>query len=407
MKLSNRFSNGVKNKAKTKVLVAMSGGVDSSVAAALLKKQGYEIVGVYLRLSDKRGLGRTKSDADEKSAREVAKKLGIKFKVVDARKVFKKTVVDYFLREYRAGHTPNPCAVCNPRIKFAEIIKLANKLKVDYVATGHYAKIISNSPNYLISNKIPNPKSPILKKLPASPAGRQTTNYKLQTAQDKTKDQSYFLYSLSQKQLSRIIFPLGGYKKTETREIAKKMNLPVFNRKESHDVCFISGKAEEYLRKNIKLRKGKIINKKGKILGEHQGLPLYTIGQRKGIELGGIGPYYVAEKDIAKNKLVVASGNDNSGLFKKIMLVKNINWLNKPSVFPFKAQVRIRYGHSAVCAIIKPQSTYHVARSTYHKKRINKYKVIFKEPQRAITPGQSAVFYSRDGEVLGGGVIES
>ncbi len=345
----------------------MSGGVDSSVAAVLLKKQGYDVSGFFLRLWKEKD-----TKADEKSARDMAKKMDIKFKVVDAREIFKKTIVEYFLREYKSGRTPNPCAVCNPKIKFATITKIADELGIEYVATGHYARLRREISN--VKSQIPN---------------------KLQTALDKTKDQSYFLYGLSQKQLSRIIFPLGDYKKTEVKSMAKKMELPVFDRKESHDVCFITGKAEEYLQKNIKLRRGKIVDMNGKILGEHRGLPLYTIGQRKGIELGGTGPYYVAKKDSAKNRLIVVSRSDNPKLFKKIMLVKNVNWISKPSKFPLAANVRIRYGHSAVYAIIEPRIT----------KTVKKYKVTFKESQRAITPGQSAVFYSKSGEVLGGGVI--
>jgi tRNA-uridine 2-sulfurtransferase len=381
----------MKSKPKIKILVAMSGGVDSSVAAALLKKQEFEVQGIYLRMADKRELKRKIASMDEKSAREVAKKLGIKFKVVDARKAFKKTVANYFLREYKSGRTPNPCAICNPKIKLAEILKLADKSGIDYVATGHYARLRRKFPISNFSRRIGTPP-----RRWQFPNKLQTTNYKLQTASDKTKDQSYFLYGLSQEQLARIIFPLGDYKKTEVKNMAKKMNLPVFDRKESHDVCFISGKAEDYMRKNIKLRKGKIVDQKGKVLGQHQGLPLYTIGQRKGIELGGTGPYYVARKDMIKNSLMVVSKSDNPKLFQKSMLVGKVNWIANNLKFPLSANVRIRYGHLAVYAIIKSNK----------KADEREYSVIFKEPQRAITPGQSAVFYGKDGEVLGGGTIK-
>jgi tRNA-specific 2-thiouridylase len=394
--------NGVKNKQKIKVLVAMSGGVDSSVAAALLKKQGREVFGVYLRLADKSGLSRIDAEADEKSAREVAEKLRIEFKVVDARKEFKKKVVDYFLREYKNGRTPNPCVVCNPKIKFAAILKIADKLKFDYVATGHYARV------FVIAS-VAKQSQNLMTGLPRRYAPRNDSKVKLFEALDKTKDQSYFLYGLNQKQLARIIFPLGGYKKKEVREIAKKMKLPVFDRKESRDVCFISGKAEEFLRKNLNLKKGKIVNERGEILGGHQGLPLYTIGQRKGIELGGDGPYYVAEKWLAKNKIVVISGNENPKLFKKTMRVENINWINKPLIFPTEILARIRYGHPAIRAIIALRMDANKIQTNgceYKVKNKREYVVEFEEAQRAVTPGQSAVFYNKDGEVLGGGVIQ-
>jgi tRNA-specific 2-thiouridylase len=277
--------------------------------------------------------------------------------------------------------------ICNPKIKFAAIIKLADKLGIEYVATGHYARIF------------PLPLTPS----PASGRGCPDKigageGYKLFEAKDKNKDQSYFLYGLNQKQLARIIFPLGNYKKPEVKEMARKMGLPVFDREESHDVCFVSGKLEEYLKKNLKLKRGKIVNQEGKILGEHQGLPLYTIGQRKGINLGGPGPYYVIEKNIPKNELVITDKEKDLNLFQKLMTVEKVNWISEIPEFPLKADIRIRYGHPAVRGIIRAHSKEHIT----HNKILE---VSFEKPQRAITPGQSAVFYAKNGEVLGGGII--
>jgi tRNA-specific 2-thiouridylase len=373
---------------KPKVIVAMSGGVDSSVAAALLKKRGYDVVGVFFKLwKDLNESGHRGADADEKSARIVADKLGIELKIIDIRKEFKKTVVDYFLREYKAGRTPNPCAVCNPKIKFAALLKLAKKYRAVYVATGHYAQIF-----------------PLPLALP--PLGRggireakTREGYALYEAKDKTKDQSYFLYGLNQKQLAKIIFPLGDYQKAEVKEMARKMRLPVFDRKESHDVCFISGRTEDFLKKYLRFNRGRMVDKKDKVLGEHQGLPLYTVGQRKGINLGGPGPYYVIGKNIARNKLIITDKKKDSRLFQKRMTVEKINPINENLKFPLKAKVRIRYLHPAVRAIIKSRM------NANEKANKREYLVEFKTPQRAVTPGQSAVFYGKRGEVLGGGII--
>jgi len=355
---------------KGKIIVAMSGGVDSSVAAALLKNRGYDVVGVFMKFWKESGKGRENLCCSAKAridAKRVAVKLNIPFYVLDVQKEFKKRVVDYFIDEYKKGRTPNPCVECNKWIKFRFLFEEILELKADYIATGHYVKI--------------NQKSKI-----------KNQNYKLLTARNKRKDQSYFLWTLKQKQLGKIIFPIGDFTKEQVRGLAKKWRLPVYEKKDSQEICFINTCVENFLKKYIKPKRGLITTTEGKKIGEHEGLIFYTIGQRKGIKIGGIGPFYVVDKDFKKNSLIVAQGDLNKALYKKEMIVKNVNWVNKPKKFPFCCQVKIRYGHKAInCKIYKISAT--------------KYKIQFLVPQRAITPGQSAVFYLRN-QVLGGGIIE-
>jgi len=286
----------------------------------------------------------------------VAAKLNIPFYVFNFEKEFKKKVVDYFLKEERAGLTPNPCVVCNKEIKFGLLLKKVLSLKADYIATGHYARKKDN---------------------------------KLLKGKDKDKDQSYFLWQLNQKMLKRILFPLGNYNKTKVKKLAKKFKLPVLNIPESQEICFIQTTINDFLKGHLKPNPGKIIDDKGKTIGEHQGLWFYTIGQRKSIELPG-GPFYVLDKNVKKNLLIVTK--NERGLYRKELIAKNVNWLSgKTPKLPLEAKVKIRYRHSDVSAIIK-------------KQRNGKIKVIFSKPQRAITPGQSAVFY-KSKELVGGGII--
>jgi len=349
---------------RKKILVAMSGGVDSSVTAAILKKNGYDVVGVFMKFWQEPGEGRENLCCSAKArldAKRVAIKLGIPFYVLDVRKEFKKRVVDYFLKECKKGNTPNPCVECNRHIKFKFLIDTAIKLKADYVATGHYAK---------------------------------AKNGKLMVAKDKKKDQSYFLWQLTQKQLSKIIFPLGNFIKEQVRGLAKKFGLSVAEKKDSQEICFINANISEFLKKRIKTNNGPIITKDGKKIGEHKGLIFYTIGQRKGIEIGGAGPYYVIRKDFKKNTLIVS--NPQKDLLQKEMIIKNINWLSGKS-FSGKCRVKIR----SMAKMVPAKIIEHV---TYNMKQ-KKYKVIFDKEQRAVTPGQSAVFY-KGNELLGGGIIE-
>ncbi len=361
-----------------KVIVGMSGGVDSSVAAALLKDQGYEVVGVFMHFwhdianklesIDMRIENRCCSREAEESARKVAQKLGIRFYSVNVSKEFKKAVVDYFLNEYNSGRTPNPCIECNRNIKFGIMIERALKMGADYVATGHYVKKLKT-------------KNLKLK-----------TNYKLLKAKDENKDQSYFLYTLNQKKLKHCLFPIGEYKKDEVRKLAKKYKLAIQDKKESQEICFIQSKHYgNFLKKYLKLNQGNIVNKEGSIIGKHKGLPLYTIGQRRDIGIGGTGPYYVISINRRKNELVVSDNRNDKNLFSKELIAKKVNWISRSvPKFPLKIKAKIRYRMNEENIVID--------------KINNKYKVKFLKAQRAIMPGQSIVFY-KNNEVLGGGII--
>jgi len=316
-----------------------------------------------------------------KRAKEVAEKLNIPLYEINVVREFKRKVIDYFLGAYEKGLTPNPCVVCNKEIKFGVLLDLLKKSRADYVATGHYACIkefqISNF-KFQIKSQIPSQKS--------------KTAYRLFKAKDRNKDQSYFLYRLSQKDLAKAIFPLGDYKKSEVKQLAKKFDLPVLESEESQDICFLAGEEiAEFLRRHLKIKSGDIIDETGRVLGRHKGLPFYTIGQRKGIEIGGSGPYFVVSKNIRRNELVVTNNVKSPTLLKKEFWIRNANWLAGELKLPQKVKVKIRYRAPSFNAIIK-------------LKKMGKYKIICNQPQRAITPGQSAVFYKSE-EVLGGGMI--
>ena len=374
-----------KNK---KVVVAMSGGVDSSIAAALLKKAGFDVIGVFMIFWSEKAKtqrwNRCCSPGAQMKAREVAKKLNIPFYVLDLQKEFKEKIVDYFLKGIKEGITPNPCVECNRFIKFGILLEKAKAFGADFIATGHYAR--------KRELKIKNEKLKI---------------YKLLKAKDKEKDQSYFLWRLTQDQLKHIIFPLGDLTKEEVKRLAKKFKLPVLNISESQEICFVSTTLEDFLKKYLKPKPGKIIDKEGKILGEHKGLIFYTIGQRKGIGLSG-GPYYVLEKD-TKNNLLIVTKNEKD-LYKKELIAKEVNWISgKPPEFPIRVKAKIRYLHEPASATVFSFSSPPLLSSPSLREgeeyRRGWVKVVFDKPQRAITPGQSVVFYKRN-EVLGGGIIE-
>ena len=271
--------------------------------------------------------------------------------------------IPMLLEEFKRGRVPNPCVLCNKEIKFKFLFKKANYLKADFVATGHYARI---------------------KK-------KEREKYYLMRAKDKEKDQSYFLWMLSQKELSKILFPLGDFYKTEVKKIAKNFDFSASDIKESMELCFIRNRVEEFLKKYLGEKEGDILDTKGKIIGRHKGVWFYTIGQRKRISLAGGGPYYVIEKRARKNQIIVS--RKKKDLEKKNLVCGKVNWILKPKFFPIKVKAKIRYKQKLSAAIINK------------KKKKGEFEVIFKTYQRAITPGQSIVFYGGKEEVLGGAII--
>ncbi len=380
----------------------MSGGVDSSVAAVLLKQQGYNLIGVFMKfwseprtgssqlihadrsVDTRRFENRCCSSEAEARARKVAKILGIPFYVFNFEREFKKRIVDYFLREYKRGKTPNPCVVCNKEIKFGLLLEKVLALDADYIATGHYARL---------RREIRNPKSEI-----------RNYKYELFRGKDKVKDQSYFLWQLNQKQLKHILLPIGDYTKDKVRALAKKFNLPVLDIPESQEICFIGTTLNDFLAQYIKPKIGQILTTEGKKIGQHQGLPFYTIGQRKGIELSG-GPFYVTAKDLKKNTLIVTPFSRDKALYNKSLIAKNVNWFSaKEPKLPLKIRAQIRYGHKSVPAIITKNPEGKLSASYGTGLKTKTYTLKFSRPQRAITPGQSVVFYQKK-ELLGGGII--
>ncbi|MFA5092721.1 MAG: tRNA 2-thiouridine(34) synthase MnmA [Candidatus Omnitrophota bacterium] len=347
------------------VAVAMSGGVDSSVAAALLKKQGHEVIGLTMCFNLAEKDGRRPSCCGLtgiEDARRVCQKLGIRHYVINLDKDFKRDVIEDFYQEYLNGRTPNPCVRCNQFIKFGILLKKSLNLGAQFLATGHYAKIVESKQGYF-----------------------------LKKAKDLKKDQSYFLYRLNQTQLKKIIFPLGNFTKLRIREMAKDFGLNVAEKKDSQEICFLpDGKPGDLIKSRDlkKVKPGQIVDKQGNLLGEHKGMPFYTIGQRHGIGVAKAYPLYVSQMDVKNNQIVVGKRKD---VYKKGFIIKERHFLGKPFKKKIEIKVRIRYNHKEMPAIV-----------SLDKKG---FKVIFKTPQFAITPGQSAVFYDKD-IVLGGGIIQ-
>ena len=363
-------------KSKKMVFVAMSGGVDSSVAALLLKKQGYNVIGIFMRCFNIDGC----AERDAEDARRVAEKLKIPFYVWDFEEEYKKKVVEYMVNGYKRGITPNPDVMCNKEIKFGIFLEKALQMGADYVATGHYIKIQKSK----LKNQNDNLKSKIV--------------YKLLQARDQNKDQSYFLWILTQKQLKHCLFPIGDYLKPEVREIAKKVGLPTAEKKDSQGICFL-GKVSlgDFLQQYIPSKKGNVLNVDGEKIGEHKGAQFYTIGQRHGLGIGGSGkPYYVVEKNVKKNIIIVAEGDDNLALYKKEIGLSNVNLvnyelgiMNKELKIPILVRVRYRQPLTTALFIIHNSL----------------FKLVFDMPVKFVAPGQSAVFYGEKGEMLGGGII--
>lgn len=346
------------NKKKRKVFVGMSGGVDSSVSAALLKRAGFDVVGVYMKCWTEGPLCTTQED--ERSARLAAWHLKIPLYIWNFVDEYKEKVVEYMLEGYQDGVTPNPDIMCNREIKFGLFFKKAMSLGADYVATGHYARVKKKNANYL-----------------------------LMKGKDALKDQSYFLSMVEPEVLAKTLFPIGEYEKSQVRTFAKKLGLPNAERKDSQGICFV-GKVEigDFLRLHIPKKEGAIVTTKGEVLGQHDGAHYYTLGQRQGLKLAG-GPYYVAKKDFDLNTLEVTKEEEDIMISE--FTVKDLNWF-----LPYKEAgdlitAKFRYRQEDVPVTLKELEN-------------GLLRVTTKTPQRAITPGQFAVFYSQD-ELLGGGII--
>ncbi len=350
-------------RTKEKVVVGLSGGVDSSVAAALLVKQGYDVTGVFMKnWSENVGDFCCSWSEDLEDARRIAQLLGIRFYVWNFEKEYKERVIGYFFDEYKAGRTPNPDVMCNREIKFKLFLEKALRFGADYVATGHYARV-----------------------------AKKGDRYRLLRGKDTNKDQSYFLYTLGQKELSHALFPVGEYTKPKIRSLAKRFGLPTFAKPDSQGICFIGEvDIKQLLQQRIKPKKGNIVNAQGAKLGRHDGLPFYTLGQRGGLEIGGTGPYYVVAKDKKKNEVIVSNDPNDPLLWRRECVLTDLSWTSAPQTG--KLDVTIRYRHPAYPARLEPFG--------------KKLKLIFDEPQRAITPGQMAVFYKGD-KLIGGGVIDT
>src|SRR3989344_194933 len=370
------------NRNKKKVAIALSGGVDSAAAAAILKSQGYDCLGIFLKFwheAENEEENKCCSAQATDDARRVAQKLGFPFYVLNFKMPFKKSVVDEFLKQYKNGLTPNPCVRCNQFIKFGLLLQKARLLGCDYLATGHYVRLTKS----VTRNKRQGTRET------KGNLSRVACRLSLRQAKDKQKDQSYFLYTLKQSQLKHLLFPLGNYTKARARALAKKYRLPVYDKPESQEICFVQEKKHyNFLKRHLKLKPGPIKEKTGKILGGHEGLPLYTLGQRKGIKIGGTGPFYVSKINYQTNTLYVSSDlNDKLFLTKKFK-IKDINWLSgQAPKAGQKLGVRLRHQAKIIPAKLKGQTVY-LARL-----------------QRAVAPGQSAVFYAGQ-ELLGGGGIK-
>lgn len=354
---------------KKRIIIGMSGGVDSSVAAYVLKKQGHQVEGLFMKNWEAEGDTNCTAEQDLLDAQQVAIKLGIRLHTENFSTEYWDRVFRYFLEEYKAGRTPNPDVLCNKEIKFKAFLDHALQLGADYIATGHFARCIE-----------------------------QNGEYQLLKGIDQNKDQSYFLYTLQQDQLKHALFPVGELTKAEIRKIAEEQGFVTANKKDSTGICFIGErKFKEFLSKYLPAKPGNIETTDGVVIGQHDGLMYYTIGQRQGLKIGGLKdypeePWFVLEKNLGRNVLVVGQGIDHPKLFKQKLTANQLHWVSgKTPKILLKCKAKTRYRQpDQQCEMISI--------------RDGIAEVHFKEPQRAITPGQSVVFYQQE-ICLGGGVI--
>lgn len=356
---------------QTRVVVGMSGGVDSSVTAWLLKQQGYDVIGLFMKnWDDTDEFGHCTATEDFEDVRRVATQIGIPYYSVNFEKEYEDKVFQYFLDEYRKGRTPNPDIMCNREIKFGEFLQKAMQLGADYIATGHYAQI----------KTIDGTK-------------------RLCRGADPNKDQTYFLYAVNKEQFKKVMFPIGHLQKQEVRKLAEQAGLATARKKDSTGICFIGERNfKEFLSNYLPAQPGEIRTLEGTKVGTHEGLMYYTLGQRQGLGIGGgVGngqPWFVIKKDIAQNILYVAQGHDHEALYSQGLIATDLNWLGDAMpTKPFTCTAKFRYRQ-------KDQSV------TIHPQLNQTWKVEFHEPQRAVTPGQSVVLY-QDELCLGGGIIDS
>ncbi|MDU0328664.1 MULTISPECIES: tRNA 2-thiouridine(34) synthase MnmA [Paenibacillus] len=362
-----------KPNSETRVVVGMSGGVDSSVTALLLKQQGYDVIGIFMKnWDDTDEFGYCTAEADAEDVRRVCEQIDIPYYTVNFEKQYYDKVFAYFLEEYKRGRTPNPDVMCNREIKFGEFLNKALDLGADYVATGHYARVVE-----------------------------ENGTFKLLRGVDSNKDQTYFLNALNQDQLSKAMFPIGHLPKPEVRRIAEEAGLYTAKKKDSTGVCFIGERNfKEFLSNYLPAQSGDMIDiVTGEVKGRHDGLMYYTLGQRQGLGIGGSGtgePWFVADKDLERNILYVVQGDKHPSLYSTSLIASGVNWIagaDKMPEGPYKCTAKFRYRQpdQGVTLTKQPDGTVHVA---------------FDEPQKAITPGQAVVFYQGE-ECLGGGTIEA
>ncbi|PID66952.1 MAG: tRNA 2-thiouridine(34) synthase MnmA [Gammaproteobacteria bacterium] len=353
-----------------RIVVGISGGVDSSVTAYLLKQAGYDVQGVFMKnWEETYSPGYCTAEDDVFDAKDVCETIGIALHSVNFAKQYQERVFKHFLAEYQAGRTPNPDVLCNREIKFSEFVHFAHKLGCDYVATGHYCRR-------------------------ANLRGQAA----LMKARDQNKDQTYFLNAISQQQLQLALFPLGDLHKPKVRSIAEQADLITYDKKDSTGICFIGERHfRDFLAQYLPAQPGQIVTQHGEVIGEHNGLMYYTIGQRQGLGIGGLQnyddkPWFVAEKDLSQNKLVVVQGTDNPALFKAALIAGQLNWLREKPADGQSLTAKTRYRQSDQAC-------------TIHYVNPETLQVRFMTPQRALTLGQYVVFYNQD-ECLGGGVIQ-